>query len=242
MPDFLRAALTSPVRLEKYKRMKITAIAIFLWALTSCALQNPQPATAPVKISGTEAFRLVLKSADAVYPEGGDDLRGMVILELRIDTEGNVANVDVKAGKPELADAAAAAFRQYKFKPYLTDGKPMEWRVSAIAVFGGRNTPVKLSFQPLKLRVSQGVMDANKTRDVQPQYPQEALVARIQGDVVLGATLSTQGDMTNLMLVSGHPLLAQAAIDAVKQWKYKPYLLNGDPVEVDTVITVKFHM
>ncbi len=94
----------------------------------------------------------------------------------------------------------------------------------------------------MKLRVSQGVLDGNKIQDVQPIYPQEAIAARIQGDVVLRATLGTNGEVTNLTVVSGHPLLVQAAMDAVHLWKYKPYLLNGNPAEVDTVIRVKFHM
>jgi protein TonB len=66
------------------------------------------------------------------------------------------------------------------------------------------------------------------------------MTARIQGRVVLKVVISKTGDVVSLALVSGDPLLAPAAIDAVKQWKYKPYLLNGNPVEVDTQVTVNF--
>jgi protein TonB len=58
--------------------------------------------------------------------------------------------------------------------------------------------------------------------------------------VVLQAEISKEGSITNLHLISGHPMLAPAAIEAVKQWKYKPYILNGEPVEVETQITVNF--
>jgi protein TonB len=92
------------------------------------------------------------------------------------------------------------------------------------------------------LRVSQGVLDGNKIKDVQPLYPNMARVAHVQGDVVLRATISKTGMIENLTVVSGHPILIQAAMDAVKQWRYRPYMLNTEPVEVDTIITVKFHM
>jgi protein TonB len=95
---------------------------------------------------------------------------------------------------------------------------------------------------PQKLRVSQGVADGLKIHDVQPQYPAMARVAHIQGDVILAAIISKSGVIENLHLVQGHPILAQAAMDAVKQWKYRPYLLNGEPVEVETTIKVTFHM
>jgi len=75
---------------------------------------------------------------------------------------------------------------------------------------------------------------------VAPEYPALARQARIQGTVVLQATIGKDGAIESLTLVSGHPMLAPAAIDAVKQWQYKPYFLNGDPVEVKTTINVNF--
>ena len=62
----------------------------------------------------------------------------------------------------------------------------------------------------------------------------------MQGEVVLSAVINTNGEIENLQLVSGHPMLVPSAIVAVKQWRYKPYLLNGQPVEVETTITVIF--
>ena len=70
-----------------------------------------------------------------------------------------------------------------------------------------------------------------------PEYPQHIVV---QGDVKLHAIISRDGSIQSLSLISGHPLLAQAAIKAVEQWRYRPYILNGDPVEVETWITVTF--
>jgi protein TonB len=93
---------------------------------------------------------------------------------------------------------------------------------------------------PQRVRVSQGVSQGLLVRKVNPTYPPLARQARISGTVVLRAVISKDGSIENLTLVSGHPMLAPAAIDAVKQWKYKPYLLNGEPVEVDTEVQVNF--
>jgi protein TonB len=111
-------------------------------------------------------------------------------------------------------------------------------------VIGGiiSSTPVAVPkvATPQRVRVSQGVTQGLLTRRVNPTYPPLARQARIQGSVVLQAEISKAGDIQNLRLVSGHPMLAPAAIEAVKQWKYRPYILNGEPVEVETQITVNF--
>jgi len=93
---------------------------------------------------------------------------------------------------------------------------------------------------PQRVRVSSGVVSGLLLRKVQPNYPPLARQARIQGVVVLQAQISKEGAIENLQLISGHPMLAPAAIEAVKQWKYKPYLLNGEPVEVETQVQVNF--
>jgi periplasmic protein TonB len=111
-------------------------------------------------------------------------------------------------------------------------------------VIGGiiSSTPVAVPkvATPQRVRVSQGVSQGLLVHRVQPNYPPLAKQARIQGQVVLHAVISKDGSIENLTLVSGHPMLAPAAIEAVKQWKYKPYLLNGEPVEVDTEVLVNF--
>jgi protein TonB len=95
---------------------------------------------------------------------------------------------------------------------------------------------------PVRQRVSTGVMTGLLIRKVQPNYPPLAKQARIQGTVVLQAQISKEGTIENLQLISGHPMLAPAAIEAVKQWRYKPYLLNGEPVAVDTQVIVNFNL
>jgi protein TonB len=101
-------------------------------------------------------------------------------------------------------------------------------------------TAVPKAATPQRIKVSAGVTQGLLIRKVQPNYPPLAKQARIQGAVVLQAVIGKDGTIQNLHAVSGHPMLMQSAIDAVRQWKYKPYFLNGEPVEVDTQVTVNF--
>jgi protein TonB len=93
---------------------------------------------------------------------------------------------------------------------------------------------------PQRIRVGGNVQAANLIRKVTPVYPPLAKQARVQGTVRFTAVISKDGTIQQLSMVSGHPLLVQAAQDAVKQWLYKPTLLNGEPVEVVTQIDVNF--
>jgi protein TonB len=77
---------------------------------------------------------------------------------------------------------------------------------------------------------------------IEPVYPKLALGARVQGSVLIKAIISKSGEITELQVVSGHPILVPAALEAVKQWRYRPYLLNGEPVEVETNISVTFNL
>jgi periplasmic protein TonB len=86
------------------------------------------------------------------------------------------------------------------------------------------------------------MMEGDLIYRVQPTYPPLARAARIQGTVMLRAIISRTGAIENLQTISGHPMLVEAAIEAVRQWRYRPYILNGDPVEVETQVTVKFSL
>jgi len=95
---------------------------------------------------------------------------------------------------------------------------------------------------PQRVRISQGVTKGLLVHRVEPEYPTLAKAARVQGEVVLRAVINRNGEIQDLQLASGHPMLVPAALAAVRQWRYKPYLLNGQPVEVETTITVIFSL
>lgn len=111
---------------------------------------------------------------------------------------------------------------------------------SIISATNASNVPKFMPVAPQRVRISQGVTRGLLIHRVEPIYPPLARSARVQGDVILTAIINTNGEIENLQLVSGHPMLVPAALTAVRQWRYKPYLLNGAPVEVETQITVIF--
>ncbi len=92
------------------------------------------------------------------------------------------------------------------------------------------------------IRLSAGVAASQRIGGDQPVYPPEAKAQGISGSVVLHAIIGRDGSVQSLAVVSGNSLLSEAALVAVKTWVYKPYLLNGQPTEVDTTITVNFNL
>jgi protein TonB len=112
-------------------------------------------------------------------------------------------------------------------------------------VLGGIGTApapvVKVAPPKGPARVSSGVMAGSKISGSNPMYPPIAKAAHVSGAVVLHAVISKTGSIERLEVVSGPEMLRASALDAVRNWKYKPYLLNGDPTEVDTTVTVNFN-
>ncbi len=93
---------------------------------------------------------------------------------------------------------------------------------------------------PVPVKVSQGVVQGALIFKVNPEYPAVARTARVQGSVLMHAIIGTDGTIQRLQVISGNPLLVRSAMEAVKRWRYRPYLLDGKPVEVETNITVNF--
>lgn len=111
---------------------------------------------------------------------------------------------------------------------------------------GGMGNGPKINVEPPKpkgpTRISGGVMAGQILSKTQPIYPPIARAAHVGGTVVLHAIIAKDGTIQKLAVESGPPMLVGAATDAVRQWRYKPYLLNGEPTEVDTTITVNFNL
>ena len=125
--------------------------------------------------------------------------------------------------------------------PYIPGARPGDPNGLPSAIPSG-NAPIPMP-RPAPvthpIRIS-SMLEGNLIRRVQPVYPPLARAARIQGAVVLVAIISKVGTIENLRVASGHPMLVPAAIDAVSQWRYRPYILNDEAVEVETQITVNF--
>jgi protein TonB len=113
------------------------------------------------------------------------------------------------------------------------------------SIFGSTGTGIgpvlpRLAPPPVNPPRVSRMMEGNLIHRVQPAYPPLARQARIQGQVVLRAVINREGAIENLQVLSGHPMLAPAAVEAVRQWRYRPYYLNNSPVEVETQVTVNF--
>jgi len=195
----------------------------------------------------------------ATYPWEARDkqLQGQVWVKIRVSETGEVESAELISGDPVLAKSAIDAVKKWKFKPFIKNGKPIS--VSSKLPFNfafsenihqeeaprdeadaAPGSPPATGEAPKRVRVSQGVSTGLLVYKVQPVYPPEARREGIQGQVVLQAVISKEGRIAGLKLISGPKELAPAAIGAVEQWRYKPYLLMGNPVEVDTEILVNF--
>jgi len=95
---------------------------------------------------------------------------------------------------------------------------------------------------PAHIKIPDDVIAASIISKVKPVYPAKARAANLHGDVVLHATIDAEGKISNIQVLSGEESLAQAATEAVKQWRYKPILWEGQPTEVDTMITISFSL
>jgi TonB family protein len=208
----------------------------------------------PQRVSSGTMAGLAISQPTPVYPDEAkaQHVQGVVVLRARISKEGTVKDVQVVSGPPPLIVSAIDAVRQWKYKPYLLNGEPTEvdTTININYTFGeaadsqGQAAPP----EPLQsspgvqnpLRVRPGVMEGNLISKVDPVYPEIAKAAHVQGIVVLHAVISKTGDVEDLHVISGAPMLTASAIEAVKQWRYKPYLLNGQPTEVETTINVNY--
>lgn len=137
---------------------------------------------------------------------------------------------------PKIADFEG---RRYIVSGMKSAGIIVTALLGLLAGCGGRTIPASSTqnSRPARLRVSQGVMEQSLIHYVKPVYPGDM---QIQGDVTLWILIDTRGTVTKITAIDGHPMLVQAAIEAVKQWKYTPYYLNGEPIEVETRAVVSF--
>jgi TonB family protein len=187
-----------------------------------------------------------VRKVDPVYPPLARQARisGIVKLSLGIATDGSVKQMSVISGHPLLVPAALEAVRQWTFQappreltthidvPFIMDG--------AIVPSGQFSGAFPLT--PSRIKVGGNVQASKLVRKVDPVYPSQARAERIEGDVTVQITIDKTGQVTDATAVEGNPVLAKAAMEAVLQWAYQPTLLNGDPVEVVTTVSVPFRL
>lgn len=227
-----------------------------------------QDATAPLQIDPDLVANLLLKRVAPIYPPLARQARiqGSVVLTIVITKAGEVGNVQLFSGHPMLAPAAIQAVKQWRYRPYEQNGEPVEILATVQVNFKMPEEPAQgvvgdipggamrllpqvhvcedspAGSLPKRVRVSQGVMLGLATAKVAPEYPRDARNEHIEGTVLVDVEISRDGSVCDIALISGHPMLAESALNAVRKWKYQPYVLNGQPMEVETVGQVKFKL
>jgi outer membrane biosynthesis protein TonB len=220
--------------------MRMLAIALFASSMVLIAQDAPQPPRARVS-SGVIAGQAVTK-VQPVFPREAiaAHVNGAVVMHVIIGRDGHVAEVTAVSGPEMLRQAYMDAVTQWVFRPYLLNGQPVEVDTTITLSFqmGGPGGVEQPALPPGRVRVSSGVM-AGQILSKAPIYvPPLPPDAKVSGGTVLHAVIGREGTVLELTPVSGPEILRGSVMDAVRQWRYKPYLLNGEPVEVDTTITI----
>ena len=167
-----------------------------------------------------------------------------MLLQVAIDENG--VPQDIKVIRPlglGLDQKAIEAVQKWRFKPGLKDGTPVPVAAVIEVNFRLAQTPEPIAVaSPASRPVAVGgaVMDSRVVQRVPPAYPPTARTARVQGTVQVSLTIGPDGRVQDVQPLSGPGLLTQAAIQAVAQWVYQPFLLNGQPVSVQTTANVNF--
>jgi TonB family protein len=226
---------------------KRAAVAFALWfSLGSGVFAQGAP------VSDNIAAGRPCMAANPTYPStvSPKKVEDTVLLNVRISKSGVVHDIKVDSGPPTLTAAAIKAVKRWKYKPaYWVTGPPSERQtfLSVTLVRGAAPKVEEIALgvpgcipAPRRVRVSQTFMETLLLSRVEPIYPPEAQTEHMEGTVVVRVTVDKGGNVYKVKNVSGPPVLVPAAIEAVKQWKYQPYLLNGEATEVESTVEISF--
>lgn len=191
-----------------------------------------------IRVDATQKPRL-LKPVQPQYPKDAlkAHIQGKVVIEATTNTQGKVIDAVVIEGPQELRTAALDAVKQWEYEPYMIDGKPKGVSFTVVVKF---NLERKEEEQPpINLSSAQ---KPKLIKTVNPQYPPEALKQKVEGVVVMEAVIDTKGLVKDVKVLEGHDLLNAAAVEALKQWQYEPYLVDGVAKTVKFTVVMKFKL
>ncbi len=209
------------------------------------SLMFAQEEWAPVSVPEEEVQRLLIHRVDPVLPADPDArLHGTVALRALISKSGSIENLQAVSGDPMLIPAALEAVKQWRYRHYEVNGIPVRVETTVLLTFPEPNEAEEGTSAPQESPV---LVSAEDLREqllyrVAPMYPPLARQARIQGSVLLRIVIDQEGKVRDTQVVSGHPMLAPAAVDAVKKWRYLPYESDGKKVEIQTDVQVIFRL
>ena len=202
----------------------------------------------PVRAIGEIKAPRLIKRVEPVYPEDSykAGVGGVVILEATTDIYGRVQSLQVLRSIPMLDQAALDAVRQWIYEPMVINGRPRGMIFTTTVTFelkrGKPRARTEAAYGEEPLRITSEIQQPKMIKRVEAVYPQIARQARIEGIVIVEATTDIYGRVQTVKVLRSIPLLDQAAIDAVKQWVYEPFIVNGRPREVSFTVTVVFEL
>ena len=237
----------------------VAVLFVFTGIVTSQESLEPKQASpaSPIALAPWVLHSKLTHELLPKYPNdaGEHHIQGDITVDVVVDKDGNVESATwVNDGTSiALRDATLEAVRQWKYRPTLVNGEPVavaSWLVIRFRLLkapvvkvltrAASSSPAKKARKitlPLGLRWAPSFAERNLIQRVEPVYPADI---HVDGNVVLEILIDREGNVTEAVVVSGHPLLIGAALDAVKQWKYRPYVFKGEPVMMETAVTVNF--
>jgi TonB family protein len=220
------------------KLRPVIAAVSLLFVSGTPALANSSQHKRVIEVPMKVVYARALRTVDPVYPPEAKakGIQGTVWLKGMIGVDGRAHDLKVVSGPHALVSAAEAAVRQWVFAPATFDGK----RRAVPWDFHLNFRLDKTTEAPRNIALSRESMSHRLVHKVAPEYPAEAERKGIHGDVVLRALVGQDGHVKSVEKISGNPILAKAAIHAVRQWVYEPTLIHGRPVDVHLTVTVSF--
>jgi protein TonB len=219
---------------------------------------------APLRVGGQIKPPVKVRDVKPLYPPDAQaaGVQGVVIVEATIDSAGDVVHTRLLRGQPMLDEAALDAVRQWQFRPTQLNGAAVPVIMTVTVNFtldqgpSKGEPPVNVGTQMAlppppapelvdglrPVRVGGTIKPPVKTTHVDAVYPADALASKVGGVVILQATIDTAGNVVAAQIIKSIPMLDQAAIDAVEQWKFEPTLLNGVPTPLVMTVTVNFRV
>lgn len=224
----------------------IRHFAVFMLLVCFASIAITQVAVPPAEVPEEMMRKLLIRRVDPVLRrEPGMRIQGTVVLKAVIGKTGDVENLQMVSGHPVLVPAAIDAVKQWKYRPYEVNGIPRVVETTIRVDFskasaGGTGTSAPQAESSVVATVED--MRDRVVYKVAPVYPPLARQARIQGTVILRVIINKLGQVRDTQLVTGHPMLAPAAVEAVKRWRYFPYESDGETVEIQTDVQVIFRL
>jgi TonB family protein len=250
--------------------MKIRSLLVLaacaIWVLggrqSACAQDVPGGSnTANGRVVDSVPGRLI-KRVEPNYPGFAlaNDVDGDVVMQATITAQGKVTNIKVIHGLPQLINSAVHAVSQWEYEPYRIDGVATPVTTRLVVHFNilkktpeadappqaesSNPPPMPRPILPPPpqgvIRISGRVMESMLDKKVEPIYPTDSIAVDARGMVAVLATIDKSGEVIDAQAVSGPGRFRDAAVDAVKQWRYRPYLVDGEAVSVQTTVTLNF--